>query len=93
MTDILTRTKLDTMGCGNPGCTHDHTQLYLGPKCHEGAPTESSYNKLTGTVTVECSICGKPAAQFAVAKNEEVCPRCGTESILGHICGGRGGEG
>ena len=63
----LTRSALDATGCGDPGCTEDHSIIYLHPKCHPDAGTWTSYNKDTGTLAVECTECEMVLARIKVA--------------------------
>lgn len=53
----LTREQLDQGGCGTPGCTHDHTVLYLHGRCHPSTGARVSYDKRTGTLAVACRRC------------------------------------
>lgn len=69
---VLTREDLDATGCGNPGCTHDHTVLFLGTNCHPQAGLNVSYDKRTGRLCVTCRRCDAPAAEIAVARSELV---------------------
>lgn len=65
----LTRQQLDIAGCGQPGCDHDHSVLFLHAVCHPSAGTRASYSKLTGELTVDCRRCGKPVAKVKVAEH------------------------
>jgi hypothetical protein len=62
----VSRTELDAMGCGTPGCTHDHSTLYLTPGCHPGSGTFVHYLKEHGYIIVECAECEKPVGAFWV---------------------------
>jgi hypothetical protein len=48
--------------CGVPGC---EDPLYMHSKCHPEAPTWARY--FDGVLTIECSVCRKVIAEFAVA--------------------------
>jgi hypothetical protein len=63
----LTRIKLDSMVCQDPGCEHkDHSQgLIFSGKCHKGAPTVAKY--LDGVLHLRCAVCKAPVAQFLIA--------------------------
>jgi hypothetical protein len=65
MTKVMNREALDAAGCGTPNCTHDHSILYLVPKCH-GGPVEVHYNKKIGEIVVQCAECGKLVARIAL---------------------------
>ena len=54
---ISTRKTLDPMGCGTPGCGHDHSTLFLHQMCHPHAGLEVSYSKPHGQLTVACNEC------------------------------------
>jgi hypothetical protein len=64
----LTKTALDRMQCGQPGCREPHDALYLHGRCHPDSPTWARYEN--GSVTVECAAanCGKIIAVIAVAR-------------------------
>jgi len=66
----LTRNELGKMGCGTPGCDHDHSVVYLNQRCHPSAATWASYNKRTGNLTIACAECEKPIAEIAVAMGQ-----------------------
>lgn len=65
----LTREELDQGGCGTPGCTHDHTVLFLYGRCHPSAGGRVSYDKRTGSLRVVCRRCEDLIAEVAVAKS------------------------
>jgi hypothetical protein len=58
MSGPIGKATLDAMGCGTPGCTHDHSSLYLHSECHSEAPMWARYDKVNGALILECSICG-----------------------------------
>jgi hypothetical protein len=60
--------ELDATGCGIPDCGHDHTVLYLHPRCHRSAATRASYDKRTGLLTLRCRQCNSLVAEIAVAE-------------------------
>jgi hypothetical protein len=52
--------------CGMPGC---EGSMYFHPECHPEFPTWVKY--FEGVLTLECGVCHKQVAQFAVASKEE----------------------
>ena len=68
----MTREDLDRQGCGNPGCSHDHTILILQAGCHPRARTEIAYDKRTGVVRISCKVCQTTISEFAIARSELV---------------------
>ena len=67
MVKNLTCTELNSIGCSDPDCTHDHSVVYLHPRCHPEAGTWASFDKGTGTLTIECVQCQKPFVGILVA--------------------------
>jgi hypothetical protein len=65
----LTRQELDRSGCGTPNCQHDHSVLYLEPRCHVGAGVFAKYTKATGAISFSCAKCRKPIIEIAVREN------------------------
>jgi hypothetical protein len=64
----LTQRELNAAGCAMPNCTHeDHATLFLHARCHMKAGTFASYNKLTGTMRIECARCKAVVAEILVA--------------------------
>lgn len=51
-------------------CGRDHDFIF-SPLCHLDAPVMASYNKHTGILLVECSICGDTVVRIAVASRED----------------------
>ena len=64
----LTREDLDRGGCAEPGCTHDHSVLYLHAKCHPYAAVEAAYSKATGTLEVRCYRCKALVVELQIAR-------------------------
>jgi len=65
----LTRLDLDPAGCGMPNCWHDHSVLYLHPRCHPSpGKTEASYHKASGTLKIACAECKALVAEVQVAE-------------------------
>lgn len=54
-------------GCGHPGCTYDHSTLYLTPLCHPGARVKVSITRGQTYFTVACAECEAIIAQIQVA--------------------------
>lgn len=50
----LTCKELNDVGCSNPGCTGDHSIIYMHPRCHE-AGTFAFFDKTTGVLMLECA--------------------------------------
>lgn len=71
MAGPIGKAELDAMGCGTPGCAHDHSQLYLHSECHSGAPMWGRYDKKQGALILECSICGTIAGAVWVGEKSE----------------------
>ena len=65
---MLSRAELDRMGCGVPNCTHDHSVLYLRPKCHPHGGVEVAYEKEDGVVVVRCLKCKQLVGALQVAR-------------------------
>jgi hypothetical protein len=63
----LTAKVLDASGCGTPNCGHDHSVLYLHPRCHPQAGTWVRYEKKSGTLIVDCARCNREIARVLVA--------------------------
>lgn len=70
MPDFLTRVELDPMRCGTPGCDCAGP-LTFSPVCHVAAPVFVEYNWITGLLSMECAICGKPVCKVSVARNHK----------------------
>lgn len=67
MTTIaMSRTELDPLRCGAPGCECDGP-LTLSPACHRGEPVWATYDWTSGLLTMTCSICAQFVASIAVA--------------------------
>lgn len=65
----ITCEELNQGGCGSPGCTHDHTVLYLHARCHPSAGGRVSYDKRTGNIRIVCRRCEDLIAEIAVARS------------------------
>jgi hypothetical protein len=63
---VVTKKDLDASGCGVPDCGHDHSVLYLHPRCHLRAGTRVRYEKATGLLVVECVRCGREVTRIAL---------------------------
>jgi hypothetical protein len=68
----LNRSILDTGLCSDPDCNHDHSVLYLHPRCHPRAGVEARYVKATGLLEILCKTCGAPVCRIEVAAGPEV---------------------
>lgn len=62
----LTRQELEAGGCATPNCGHDHSVLYLNPKCHPKRGVEVAYIKRQGIARVTCVVCKKLVADLAI---------------------------
>ena len=69
---MLTKGKLDQMGCGNPDCQESHEVLYFHGRCHLDAPVEACYDKSLGAVVIQCAECGGEICKIAVAESPSV---------------------
>ncbi len=63
----LTQDILETMGCSEPGCMHDHSVLFLHGCCHVKGGSAVSYDKVSGLLTVRCMQCDALVAEILVA--------------------------
>jgi hypothetical protein len=63
---IATRSTLNATGCDEPGCTHDHSVLWLCSLCHPTEGLEVAYEKATGVLTVTCKVCETLVARILV---------------------------
>jgi hypothetical protein len=68
MNKALTQAELNSMGCGMPNCTHDHSVLFLHARCHLQAGTEAEYEKATGVLTIRCNRCKKLITRLKIAE-------------------------
>jgi hypothetical protein len=66
--EVLTRDDLDQLRCSTPNCGHDHTILYLRPRCHIDGGVEAFYDKRDGTLTLSCNVCGERLATLQIAQ-------------------------
>jgi len=58
--------------CDEPGCTCDSSDgIYLVANCHPQGGVEVFYNKHTGCLEIECSICQKQVGVVRVAKRTQ----------------------
>jgi hypothetical protein len=69
MSKALSQTELNSIGCGMPNCTHDHSVLFLHARCHVGAGTEAEYEKATGILTIRCIWCKKLVTRLKIAES------------------------
>jgi hypothetical protein len=53
----VTKKELGEAGCGTPGCTHDHSVIYLTQGCHPGKGLEVRYDKQKEQLLVTCFAC------------------------------------
>lgn len=67
MSAILTREDLDASGCDDPGCTHDHSILYLHSQCHPDHGVTARYDKRQGLVIICCLGCHVEVVRIAPA--------------------------
>jgi hypothetical protein len=68
----LTRQELDRVSCDEPDCDHTaHDGLYLHGNCHPSEPTWAVYNAVSGTLTIECAVCGNDIIRIAVAEGPD----------------------
>ena len=63
----------ENMGCGQPGCTHCDTEVFLHSKCHTNVPTWVRHTKGTNYLEVICAECRRSIGRIAVA-NKLVAP-------------------
>ena len=72
MTTTLTQEELDTFGCGEADCTsHDHSVIYM--HCNSCSYNDENlavcYEKATGEIVVECTVCERELARIAVKES------------------------
>lgn len=53
--------------CDTPNCTHDHSVLYLRPRCHPDAGLDVRYERGSGVVNVSCRKCKALVMDIGVA--------------------------
>jgi hypothetical protein len=63
----VTAASLDKAECGTPGCTEDHSVLYLNARCHPESGTRARYIKKDRVLIIDCLECGRRVAYIAVA--------------------------
>lgn len=66
-----TQEDMQTVECNAPGCTHDHSVLWVSPNCHEDAPLEAYYVKQDGVLYIRCADCRRPVTAFLVARRSQ----------------------
>ena len=59
---VVTKKELSEAGCGSPGCTHDHSVIYLTQACHPSQGVEVRYDKLKEQLLVTCFVCDADVA-------------------------------
>jgi hypothetical protein len=64
---LSTREDFDFGTCQEPGCGCGGNEVYIAPKCHDGAGLYVCYVKDEGALRLECAECGQPIARVAVA--------------------------
>lgn len=64
----LTCVELDASGCEAPDCGHDHSVIFLNPRCHPAAGVEASYFKVSKRLRIACKRCKNLVAEIAVAR-------------------------
>jgi hypothetical protein len=64
----LTQHELNTKGCSNPDCDHDHSILYISPGCHDDGGTVIRYEKTTGEIVISCDVCERDVVRILVAE-------------------------
>jgi hypothetical protein len=64
---ILTRTTMDHFKCETPGCTSDHSVLYLNPRCCQAGAATVRYFRDDGVLVLECPKCETAYAAIKVA--------------------------
>ena len=70
--ETLTQAELDTLECGEPGCTsHDHSVIYMN--CNACSWDDQRlavcYEKASGEILVECRTCERELARIAVKES------------------------
>jgi len=63
---ILTKKELIEAGCGVENCGHDHSVLYLHPRCHPAAGTRVRFEKKSTLLIVECVACKREVVRIAL---------------------------
>jgi hypothetical protein len=54
---VITKEEMNAAGCGSPGCTHDHSVLYLTAECHPHGGLEVRFEKATEQLVITCFVC------------------------------------
>ena len=67
MSKLLFKEDMDSAGCDDPGCTHDHSVLYLHAQCHPRTGCVVRYKKEEGQMIVSCLRCGNEVVRFVPA--------------------------
>jgi len=65
--DPLTKEWLNAMGCANPDCGHDHSQIFLIGGCCLSKKVTALYDKASGLLLIHCARCGQLIVEIAVA--------------------------
>ena len=67
----LTQNELNPMGCCTPGCTDDHSVLYMHPRCHDEG-IEARYEKQSGHFIVSCAVCEREVIRVLVCGGSDL---------------------
>jgi hypothetical protein len=61
---LVTKADLDAAGCDAPGCTHDHSVVFLHAACHMTEAVHVRYDKTLGQLIIGCFRCGREVARI-----------------------------
>ena len=64
-----TRAYLESQGCGTPGCTESHDELWLSSQCHPGEPMQARFTKKDGLLTLFCHVCQRECGAVVVGND------------------------
>jgi hypothetical protein len=68
------KAELEAMGCETPGCTHDHSVIYMASHCHPGGGLFVKFVKDVGALIMECKVCRQPVGGVWVGEAPESAP-------------------
>jgi hypothetical protein len=54
---VINKEEMKKMGCGSPGCDHDHSILFLVQGCHPSQGLEVKFVKEKDQLVVSCFVC------------------------------------
>jgi hypothetical protein len=67
MTEVVTYAQLNQRRCSTPGCTANHSLLYLHAQCHPEAALLSYYIKAEHQLVILCASCEREIIRIDIA--------------------------